>query len=60
VPATTVSVGTEEAANRVIDATADAERRAESAPDAGPVVKEIQQTAKGIYHDKIEGTDGTK
>ena len=56
IPATTVNVSTDEAANRVMDATADAERRAESASDAGPIVKEIQHTAKDIYHDKIEGT----
>jgi len=60
VAATKVSVSSEEAADKVMAATEAAERAAESAPDAGPVVKDIQETARGIYHDKIEGTDGNK
>jgi 6-phosphogluconate dehydrogenase len=56
-PATTVSIDTAEAADKVMAATEAAELRAESSPDAGDVVKEIQLTAKDIYKDKIEGTE---
>ena len=56
VPATTVSVSSEEASDKVMAATEAAERKAEAAPDAGGVVKDIQGTAQGIYQGKIEGT----
>jgi 6-phosphogluconate dehydrogenase len=56
-PATTVSIDTAEAADKVMAATEAAELKAESSPDAGDVVKEIQQTAKDIYQDRIEGTE---
>ncbi len=59
-PATTVSIDTAEAADKVMAATEAAEIKAEGAPDAGDVVKEIQLTAKDIYKDRIEGTDGVE
>src|SRR3954468_16832804 len=46
VPATTVNVGSAEAADQVMDATAAAERKAEHSSDAGPTVKDIQGTAQ--------------
>ena len=56
-PATTVSIDSAEAADKVMAATEAAEIKAEGSPDAGDVVKEIQLTAKDIYKDKIEGTE---
>lgn len=59
--ATNVSVSSEEAANRVMDKTAQAEKAAEgSKHDAGNVVKDVQGTAQDIYKSTIPGQDGKK
>ncbi len=53
-PATTVSVTSEEAANRVMDRTHEAEAAAEKkSHDVGSVVKDIQGTAQDIYQSRI-------
>lgn len=57
--ATDVSVSTEDAANQVMDRTAEAEKAAESEHhDPGNVVKDIQGTAQDIYKSTIPGQDG--
>ncbi len=59
--ATNVSVSSEDAANQVMDKTAQAEKTAESSKhDPGNVVKDVQGTAQDIYKSTIPGQDGKK
>jgi 6-phosphogluconate dehydrogenase len=58
IPATTVEVSSEQAANQVMDRTAAAETAAEQSGNASHVVKNIQGTAQDIYQGKIASIDG--
>ncbi|HEY0069890.1 MAG TPA: decarboxylating 6-phosphogluconate dehydrogenase [Chloroflexia bacterium] len=57
-PATTVSISSEEAANRVMDRTHEAEKAAEKhSHDPSAVVRDVQGTAQDIYQSTIEGPE---
>jgi 6-phosphogluconate dehydrogenase len=53
-PATTVKTSTAEASEKIMDATTAAESAAESKPDAGGTVKDIQTTAQDIYKSTLD------